>query len=121
MCVCVCAHTHDGAIKEKNLNMHANKKLINTKSNLAQSLKSNYITDYVQLKVSDMSAFSYTSESILFIPQIRDLTATEKDDFVNIQPKHNSATLWHYVGNTQWLSTQGLNLSRKLGFKKKNQ
>lgn len=44
-------------------------KLINTKSNLAQSLESNNITDYVQLKVHYMSAFSYTFESILFILQ----------------------------------------------------
>lgn len=43
--------------------------LINTKSNLAQSLESNNITDYVQLKVHYMSAFSYTFESILFILQ----------------------------------------------------
>lgn len=49
--------------------MHANKKLINTKNNLAQSLQSNHINDYVQLKVSDLSAFSYTFESILFISQ----------------------------------------------------
>lgn len=44
-------------------------KLINTKSNIAQSLKSNNITNYVQLKVCDMSAFSYTFKSILFIAQ----------------------------------------------------
>ena len=49
--------------------MHANKKPINIKSNLAQSLESNHMTDYVQLKVSDMSAFSYTFESMLFISQ----------------------------------------------------
>lgn len=54
-------------------------------------------------KLPDVGVFSHTFESILSIPQNK--TATEKDDFVNIQPKYNSATLWHYGGTPQWLRT----------------
>lgn len=34
-------------------------KLINIKSNLAQSLESNHIIDYVQLKLPDVHVFTY--------------------------------------------------------------
>lgn len=31
--------------------------------------------------------------------------APGKDGLVNSLSKHNIATLWHYGGNTQWVST----------------
>lgn len=70
------------------------------KSNLAQSLESNHVTDYVQLKLPDVRMFSHIFESILSIPQNKRLHSNRK----MIQPKENSATLWHYAENTQWLS-----------------
>lgn len=91
-------------------------KLINIKSNLAQSLESNHIIDYVQLKLPDVHVFTYFWEHLIY--STRGLRATEKDDFVNILPKHKSATLWHYGGNTQGEYSSTI---KEIEIKKKNQ